>query len=148
MSDDEWHDVIATNLHGSFYVCRAFLPAMLANRFGRIVLISSIVHNGATGQSNYCASKAALHGLAGSIAKEYGRRGITANVVIPGFFDTPMTRETLPAANKEFWIKYCPAGRIGELDEIAKVVTFLASDGGGFINGQAIPVTGGLDWVV
>jgi len=68
--------------------------------------------------------------------------------VIPGFFDTPMTRETLPAANKEFWIKYCPAGRIGELDEIAKVVTFLASDGGGFINGQAIPVTGGLDWVV
>jgi NAD(P)-dependent dehydrogenase (short-subunit alcohol dehydrogenase family) len=148
MSDEEWHDVISTNLHGSFYVCRAFMSNMLANRFGRIVLISSIVHSGASGQANYAASKAALHGLAGSIAKEYGRRGITANVVVPGFFDTPMTRETMPAVNKEFWLKYCPAGRMGDLGEVAKVVMFLASDGAGFINGQTIPVTGGLDWAV
>jgi NAD(P)-dependent dehydrogenase (short-subunit alcohol dehydrogenase family) len=146
MTDEEWADVVTTNLTGSFYVCRAFMPSLLAQRFGRVVLISSVVHAGATGQANYSASKAGLHGLAGSIAREYGRRRITANVIVPGFFDTPMTRETMPEENKAFWIKYCPQGRMGDLSEISRVVTFLASDGAGFINGQTIPVTGGLDW--
>jgi len=146
MSDDEWDSVIRTNLTGSFYVCRQFLPSMLANRFGRIVLVSSLGHSGVSGQANYCASKAGLHGLCSALAKEYGRRGITANLVVPGFFDTDMTREGMSEANKSFWIQYCPAGRMGELKEVAKTTTFLASEGASFVNGQAIAVNGGLDW--
>ncbi|MCA9692380.1 MAG: SDR family oxidoreductase [Nannocystaceae bacterium] len=148
MSDEEWAQVIAVNLSGPFYVIRAFLQNMLANRFGRIINISSIQNNGGTGQGNYAASKAGLHGLTKTVAKEYGRKGITANVVVPGFFDTDMTRETMPQQNKDYWKQYCPMpkGRMGEIAEIAKVVTFLAAPGGGFINGEVINVTGGLNW--
>ena len=146
MSDDEWDSVIRTNLTGSFYVCRQFLPSMLANRFGRIVLVSSLGHSGVSGQANYCASKAGLHGLCSALAKEYGRRGITANLVVPGFFDTDMTREGMSEANKNFWIQYCPAGRMGDLKEVARTAMFLASEGASFVNGQAVAVNGGLDW--
>lgn len=146
MSDEEWDDVLRTNLTGAFYVARYFLPQMMSQRFGRFILISSLGYSGITGQANYCASKSGLHGLASAIAKEYGRRGITANVVVPGIFDTDMTREGLSVTNKEFWNQYCPLGRMGKLDELSKLITFLASDGAAFINGQAIPVNGGLDW--
>jgi len=146
MTDEEWHEVVTTNLTGAFHVARHFLPAMIGQRFGRFILISSLGHRGITGQANYCASKAGLHGLACAIAKEYGRRGITANVVVPGVFETDMTRAGLSTANREFWVKYCPLGRLGQLDELSKLVTFLASDGAGFINGQEIAVHGGLDW--
>lgn len=146
MSDEEWDDVLRTNLTGSFHVARHFLPSMMAQRFGRLIFISSLGYTGVTGQAGYCASKAGLHGLAAAIAKEYGRKGITANVVVPGFFDTDMSRDDMSAANREFWKQYCPLGRMGELGEVSKVVTFLTSDGAGFINGQAIPVNGGLDW--
>jgi NAD(P)-dependent dehydrogenase (short-subunit alcohol dehydrogenase family) len=148
MSDEEWHEVLGTNLHGPFYVVRAFLPQMLAARFGRIVNISSIQHNGAAGQANYAASKAGLHGFTQTLAKEYGRKGITANVVVPGFFDTDMTRTSMPQQAKDYWQQYCPMpkGRMGTLAELAAVVLFLAGPGGAFINGQIIPVTGGLDW--
>jgi NAD(P)-dependent dehydrogenase (short-subunit alcohol dehydrogenase family) len=148
MSDEEWAEVLAVNLTGPFYVCRQFLTSMLANRFGRIINISSIQNNGGTGQGNYAASKAGLHGLTKTLAKEYGRKGITANVVVPGFFDTDMTRETMPKLNKDYWAQYCPMpkGRMGEIQELARVVAFLASEGGGFINGEVINVTGGLNW--
>jgi 3-oxoacyl-[acyl-carrier protein] reductase len=146
MSDEEWHEVIGTNLTGAFYVARYFLPSMVGQRFGRVILISSLAHRGITGQANYCASKAGLHGLAWAIAKEYGRRGITANVVVPGVFDTDMTRNGLSTTNREFWMQYCPLGRLGTLDELSKLVTFLASDGAAFVNGQEIAVHGGLDW--
>ncbi len=148
MSDEEWHEVLGTNLHGPFYVIRQLLPTMLAARFGRIINVSSIQHSGAAGQANYAASKAGLHGLTATLAKEYGRKGITANVVVPGFFDTDMTRDSMPPMAKEYWAQYCPMpkGRMGRIDELATVVTFLAGPGGGFINGQVIPVTGGLDW--
>jgi len=146
MDDEEWDEVIRTNLTGAFYVARYFIPSMLSRRFGRFILISSLGYRGITGQANYCASKAGLHGLAWAIAKEYGRRGITANVVVPGVFDTDMTREGLSTANKDFWIQYCPAGRMGNLSELSQLVTFLASDAAGFINGQEIPINGGLDW--
>ena len=146
MGDEEWDEVIRTNLTGAFYVARYFIPSMLSRRFGRFILISSLGYRGITGQANYCASKAGLHGLAWAIAKEYGRRGITANVVVPGVFDTDMTREGLSTTNKDFWIQYCPAGRMGNLSELSQLVTFLASDAAGFINGQEIPINGGLDW--
>ncbi len=146
MTDEEWDEVIRTNLTGAFYLSRYFLPPMMSQRFGRFILISSLAHRGITGQANYCASKAGLHGLAWAIAKEYGRRGITANVIVPGVFDTDMTREGLSTTNKDFWIQYCPLGRMGELGELSKLVAFLASDGAAFINGQEIQVHGGLDW--
>jgi NAD(P)-dependent dehydrogenase (short-subunit alcohol dehydrogenase family) len=146
MSDEEWDDVIQTNLTGAFYLARYFVPFMMSRRFGRFILISSLAHRGITGQANYCASKAGLHGLAWAIAKEYGRRGITANVVVPGVFDTDMTRKGLSTTNKDFWNQYCPLGRMGELHELSKLVTFLCSDGAAFINGQEIHVNGGLDW--
>ena len=148
MSDEEWAEVIATNLTGPFYVIRQLLPAFLANRFGRIVNVSSIQYNGGTGQANYAASKAGLHGLTKTLAKEYGRKGITANVVVPGFFDTDMTRETMPQQNKDYWKQYCPMpkGRMGKISELAGTVNFLASEAGGFVNGEVINVTGGLNW--
>ena len=148
MSDEEWSRVIGTNLNGTFFVCRQFLQSMLASRFGRIVNVSSVQHNGGSGQANYAASKAGVHGLTKTLAKEYGRKGITANVVVPGFFDTDMTRETMSQMQKDYWAAYCPMpkGRMGKVSEFASTVLFLASPGGGYINGQVITVTGGLDW--
>lgn len=147
MDNDEWREVLATNLDGPFYVCRQFLTTLMANRFGRIVNISSIQHNGGTGQANYAAAKAGLHGLTKTLAKEYGRRGITANVIVPGFFDTDMTRETMPQVNKDYWKQYCPMpkGRMGKVSELAATVEFLASRDT-FVNGEVINVTGGLGW--
>jgi NAD(P)-dependent dehydrogenase (short-subunit alcohol dehydrogenase family) len=150
MSDDEWREVLATNLDGPFYVCRQFIQTLMANRFGRIINISSIQHEGGSGQANYAAAKAGLHGLTKTLAKEYGRRGITANVVVPGFFDTDMTRDSMPQVNKDYWKQYCPVpkGRMGKVSELAAVVDFLASEGGAFVNGEVINVTGGLGWTV
>jgi NAD(P)-dependent dehydrogenase (short-subunit alcohol dehydrogenase family) len=146
MSDEEWNTVIDTNLTGAFFVCRHFLPVFLSNRFGRFILISSLGQAGASGQANYAASKAGLLGLSATLAKEYGRKGITSNAILPGYFDTDMTRRDVPEEGTEFWKKFCPLGRIGQPDEVAKVVTFLASESASYINGQAIPVNGGLDW--
>jgi NAD(P)-dependent dehydrogenase (short-subunit alcohol dehydrogenase family) len=148
MTNEEWNDVINTNLSGPFYVIRAALPILIANKYGRIINISSVVFSGATGQANYAASKSGMHGLTRSVAKEYGRKRITANSVVPGFFDTDMTREHMPDQVKSFWKTYAPIhkGRVGELRELTSVVMFLASDKAGFINGQEIMVTAGLDW--
>ena len=147
MADEEWDEVIATNLTGPFKIIRQFLPTLMANRFGRIINISSIQNNGGTGQANYSASKAGLHGLTKTLSKEYGRRGITSNVVVPGFFDTDMTRETMPDIAKQYWKQNCPVpkGRMGEISELAKTVAFLASEGAAFINGEVVNVTGGLN---
>ncbi len=146
MSDDEWDDVIGTNLSGSFYVIRAFLPTFLANRKGRFINISSIAFRGLSGQANYAASKSGLIGLSRTIAKEYGSKGITCNVVAPGMFETDMVKENLSESNLNFWKQHCPAKRLGTLEELAEVVLFLGSDGASFVNGQMIEVNGGLDW--
>ncbi len=146
MSDEEWRTVIDTNLTGAFFVARQFLPAFLGQGHGRLVFVSSLGAHGVSGQANYSASKAGLVGLSAALAKEYGRRGITSNVVELGFFDTDMTREGMSANNREFWLKYCPQGRIAEAAEAARVITFLASEAASFVNGQSIPVNGGLDW--
>ena len=148
MDNEEWDKVIATNLSGPFYVSRYFIQHMMSNRYGRIINVSSVIYDGGSGQANYAASKAGLHGLTKSIAKEYGRRGITANVLVPGFFDTDMTRETMPEQAKAYWKQYCPVpkGRMGTVEEFGKITVFLASKDAAFINGQVIPVTGGLDY--
>ena len=95
MTDEEWDDVIGTNLSGTFYVMRAFLPIFLSNRKGRFISLSSIAKDGLSGQANYAASKAGLIGLSRTIAKEYGQKGITSNVVAPGMFETDMVKENL-----------------------------------------------------
>jgi 3-oxoacyl-[acyl-carrier protein] reductase len=144
LSDEDWRTVIDTNLSGAFYVCRQFLPTLLANGWGRIVLISSVSYRGATGQASYAASKAGLIGLSGSLAREYGRKGITSNVIVPGLIETDMAADA--AELRELWMRLCPAGRVGAPSDVARLVTFLASDAASFINGEVIPVTAGLDW--
>lgn len=146
LDDEEWREVIETNLSGAFYVSRAFLAPMMKSGYGRLIHVSSLGRGGVTGQVAYAASKAGLLGLSSTLAKEYGRRGITSNVVAPGFFETDMTREGMSDSNREFWLKYCPVGRLGELPEIAGLVLFLASREAGYVNGETISVTGGLDW--
>jgi 3-oxoacyl-[acyl-carrier protein] reductase len=146
-ADDEWRQVLDTNLTGSFFVARQFLPAFLANGFGRFIFMSSIAANGMSGDVAYSASKAGMLGLSSALAKEYGRKNITSNALLMSLFETEMTLKELSAKNREFYEEHCPAGRIGNVAEVAATVLFLASDGASFVNGQAIGVTGGLDWL-
>jgi len=146
-SDEDWRDVIETNLTGAFFVARQFLPSFLANGFGRFVFMSSIASKGMTGDAAYSASKAGLLGLSGSLAKEYGRKGITSNALLMSFFETDMTRKELSQGSRAFYEQHSPVGRIGRVEEVAAAVLFLASDGSAFVNGQEIGVTGGLDWL-
>ncbi len=144
MSDEDWDAVIATNLTGAFRVARRAARPMMRGRFGRIILISSVVGLlGSAGQVNYAASKSGLVGMARSLARELGSRGITANVVAPGFIETDMT-----AALTEDQIKsyndQIPLKRLGSVDDIAATIEFLASDAAGYITGALIPVDGGL----
>ena len=146
MSDEDWHDVIQTNLSGPFYVIRQFLPVFLANRKGKFIHVSSLARDGISGQANYSASKAGLTGLSNTIAKEYGQKGISSNVIVAGAFETDMTRNSMSPGLKKFWIEHCPIKRMGKLSEFSEVALFLASDASNFINGQEIWLTGGLNW--
>jgi len=146
-ADEEWNAVLETNLTGSFYVARQFLPAFLANGFGRFIFMSSIAAKGMSGDVAYSASKAGMLGLSAALAKEYGRKGITSNALMMSLFETEMTLKELSAKNRSFYEEHCPAGRIGQVNEVAAAVLFLASDGASFVNGQEIGVTGGLDWL-
>jgi len=144
MSEDDFTSVIDTNLTGAFRVVKRASKGMLKARFGRIVLISSVVGlYGSAGQANYSASKSALVGFARSVSRELGARGITANVVAPGFIETDMTAE-LPEAQQAEYKKSIPAGRYGQASEVAKAVAWLASDDASYITGAVIPVDGGL----
>jgi len=144
MSDEEFDSVIDTNLAGAFRCARRAATGMIRKRRGRIVLISSVVGlYGSPGQTNYAASKAGLVGLARSISRELGGRGITANVVAPGFIDTEMTA-VLPDDQKKAYLASIPAGRFATPEEVASVVRFVASDDAAYITGAVIPVDGGL----
>ncbi len=144
MSDEEFDSVIDTNLAGAFRCARRAATGMIRKRRGRIVLISSVVGlYGSPGQTNYAASKAGLVGLARSISRELGGRGITANVVAPGFIDTEMTA-VLPDDQKKAYLSTIPAGRFATPEEVAGVVRFIASDDAGYVTGAVIPVDGGL----
>lgn len=144
MSDDDFTSVIDTNLNGAFRVVKRASKGMLKARFGRIVLISSVVGlYGSPGQVNYSASKSGLIGLARSITRELGARGITANVIAPGFIETDMTA-ALPEKQQADYKRNIPAGRFATPLEVARAVTWLASDDAGYISGAVIPVDGGL----
>lgn len=144
MSDEDFTDVIDTNLSGSFRVVKRASKGMLKAKFGRVILISSVVGLlGSAGQINYSASKSGLIGIARSLTRELGGRGITANVVAPGFIETDMTAE-LAAEQQEAYLKQIPAGRFASANEVARVVAWLASDDAGYISGAVIPVDGGL----
>ncbi|MFM5952208.1 MAG: beta-ketoacyl-ACP reductase [Micrococcales bacterium] len=144
MTDDEFEEVVNTNLNGVFRVLKRATKGMIKARFGRVILIGSVVGLlGSAGQVNYSATKSALVGMARSVTRELGARGITANVVAPGFIDTDMTAE-LPEAQQDDYKKRIPAGRFAAPSEVAKVVAWLASDDAGYISGAVIPVDGGL----
>ncbi len=144
MSDEDFEEVLDVNLTGAFRCVRRVSKGMIRNRGGRIVFISSVVGlYGSPGQVNYAAAKAGLVGMARSITREIGARGITANVVAPGFIDTDMTR-ALPESTRKEYLAAIPAARFSEPSEVAAAVEFLASEEAGYISGAVIPVDGGL----
>ena len=144
MKEEDFTDVIDTNLTGSFRVVQRAIKGMLKIKRGRIILVSSVVGlYGSPGQVNYSSSKAALVGMARSITRELGGRNITANVVAPGFINTAMT-EVLPEETKQNYLDTIPAKRFAEPEEVARVIRWLASDEANYISGAVIPVDGGL----
>ena len=144
MSDEEFESVVDTNLNGVFRVLKRVTKSMLKQKFGRVILIGSVVGLlGSAGQVNYSATKSALVGIARSVTRELGSRNITANVVAPGFIDTDMTSELSEELAKSYRERI-PAGRFASPEEVAKVVRWLASDEASYISGAVIPVDGGL----
>ena len=146
MSDEQWQEVIAADLSGPFFVIRSFLAHLMGKRWGRIINISSLAQEGSSGQVNYAAAKAGLIGLTKTLAREYGSRGITSNIVTVGYVETDMTDQHMATKLHEIWLEYCPMKRIGTAEEIASLVHYLARAEAGFINGEVIRVAGGLSY--
>ena len=144
MKEDEWEDIIDTNLSSIYKMSKSVLRGMIKKRSGRIISITSVVGAmGNAGQSNYAAAKAGMIGFTKSLAREVGVRGITVNAIAPGFIETDMT-DSLPDDQKEALALQIPMGRLGTADEVAQAVLFLAGDGGSYITGQTIHVNGGM----
>jgi len=144
MSDQDFEEVINTNLTGVFRVVKRSIKSMMKQKFGRVILISSVVGlYGSPGQVNYAAAKAGLVGFARSLTRELGSRGVTANVVAPGFIDTDLTK-ALPEEQQQAYLASIPAARFATPDEVASAVVWLASDDASYISGAVIPVDGGL----
>lgn len=146
MSNEEWNDVIMADLTAPFIINRSFLMHFLSKRHGRFIQISSLSAGGSSGQINYAAAKAGLVGLTRTLAKEYGKKGITANIVTVGYVPTGMTEDNMTQFLQEYWVKNCPAKRVGTPDEVAAAVTFLASDEARFISGENLHVSAGLTY--
>ncbi len=147
MKEDEWFDIIQTNLTSVFRLSKAVLRGMMKKRWGRIITVGSVVGSmGNAGQSNYAAAKAGLTGFSKSLAREIALRGITVNVVAPGFIETDMTR-ALPTEQVDALASQIPAARLGLPDDIAQAVSFLASDGASYITGETLNVNGGMHMI-
>lgn len=144
MEDDQFDEVLTTNLRSAFWLCRAASRVMVRQRWGRIINMSSVTGvMGNAGQANYAASKAGLIGLTKTIARELGKRNVTCNAVAPGFIDTEMT-QNLPEKVKETFRQLIPLGRFGTVEDVAETVAFLAGDSAAYITGQVILVDGGM----
>jgi 3-oxoacyl-[acyl-carrier protein] reductase len=144
MKDDEWNDVLNTNLTSIYRLVKACLRGMTKARWGRIISISSVVASmGNAGQANYAAAKSGMEGFTRALAREIGSRNITVNCVAPGFIDTDMTKD-LPEEHKANLQSQIPMNRLGQPEEIASVVGFLASQGAGYVTGESIQVNGGM----
>jgi 3-oxoacyl-[acyl-carrier protein] reductase len=144
MKDEEWHDVIETNLTSAFRMSKACLRGMMKARHGRIINITSVIGaTGNPGQSNYAATKAGVIGFTKSLAREIGSRGITVNAVAPGFIDTDMTR-ALPADQRDALLEQIPLGKLGSVEDVASAVVFLASADAAYITGETLHVNGGM----
>ena len=144
MKEDEWDEIISTNLSSVYKMSKAVLRGMIKKRSGRVISITSVVGAmGNAGQSNYAASKAGIIGFTKSLAREVGVRGITVNAIAPGFIETDMT-DSLPDAQKAALASQIPMGRLGTVDEIAKAVLFLAGDNASYITAQTIHINGGM----
>jgi len=144
MKEDEWEDIINTNLSSIYKMSKSVLRGMIKKRSGRIISITSVVGAmGNAGQANYAAAKAGMIGFTKSLAREVGVRGITVNAIAPGFIETDMT-ESLPGDQKEALASQIPMGRLGTADEVAHAVLFLAGDGASYITGQTLHVNGGM----
>lgn len=144
MGDNEWDDVMAANLSGVFRLTKALIRPMMKQRFGRIISISSVVGTtGNPGQANYAAAKAGLGGFIRSVARELGGRGITANLIAPGFIETDMT-DVLTEDQKATMLAQVPSGKLGQPADIAAATVFLASDAGGYITGETLHINGGM----
>jgi 3-oxoacyl-[acyl-carrier protein] reductase len=144
LKDDEWDEVLETNLKAVFRLSKAVMRGMMKARNGRIINVTSVVgHSGNPGQANYCAAKAGVAGMSRSLARELGSRGITVNCVAPGLIDTDMTK-SLDDKQKETLINNIPLGRLGRPEDVAAAVLFLASPGGAYVTGTTIHVNGGM----
>jgi len=144
MKEDEWNDIINTNLTSVYRMSKAVVRGMIKKKSGRIISITSVVGAmGNAGQSNYAAAKAGIMGFTKSLAREVGVRGITVNAVAPGFIETDMT-DSLPENQKESLTSQIPMGRLGTVDEVAQAVLFLAGDSGSYITAQTIHINGGM----
>jgi 3-oxoacyl-[acyl-carrier protein] reductase len=144
MSEEEWDDVLSTNLKSVYRMSKAVLRPMMKARAGRIINVSSVVgHMGNAGQTNYAAAKAGMTGFTKSLAREVGSRGITVNCVAPGFIDTDMTR-ALSEEHRNGLLQHIPLGRLGQVEDIASAVVYLASPQAGYISGETLHVNGGM----
>lgn len=146
MNDEEWNEVLDANLSGPFYLIRSLLMHFISNKMGRIINISSLAQDGCSGQVNYAASKAGLIGMTRTLAKEYGPKGITSNIVTVGYVQTEMTKENLTGELHDFWIKHCPLKKISSAKDVAHLIYFLCSQESSFINGEVIRISGGLTY--
>ncbi len=144
MKDEDWDDVLSTNLKSVYRMSQAVLRPMMKARAGRIISISSVVgHMGNAGQTNYAAAKAGMAGFTKSLAREVGSRGITVNCIAPGFIDTDMTR-ALSEDQRNGLLQHIPLGRLGRVGDIAAAVAFLASPSAGYISGETLHINGGM----
>ncbi len=147
MSDEQWFDVINTHLSGTFFVCRSFINEFLYNKGGKFINTSSITYTGSAGQANYSAAKAGIIGFSRALAKEWGKKNIYTNIIVPGYYDTELTRANATEIVVDNFVRMSSLKRAGQGYEYGRAIVFFASDLSSFVNGHVLEVTGGLETI-